>query len=91
MKINRIPRKIPKRNLEHDTRYDSRRWRSLRKQALARDNYLCQECLKNGKLTAGNIGDHIHNVKQGGAFWELTNIQTMCASCHAKKSATEKI
>ena len=41
------------------------KWKKIRKQALVRDGYLCQECLKAGLLTVATDVDHIINTAQG--------------------------
>jgi len=35
------------------------------------------------------VVDHIQPVNQGGGFWDENNHQSMCKSCHNRKSARE--
>lgn len=73
---------------EHAKLYYSRRWRNLR--ALFISRYpLCKECKKNNKIVEGRVVDHIQPVSEGGEFYLWTNLQTLCNTCHRKKSATE--
>lgn len=68
--------------------YDAR-WRRARKRFLA-ENPLCVECLKEGRLTPATRVDHI--VPHKGdlkLFWDETNWQPLCESCHNKKTARE--
>lgn len=44
---------------EQNKFYHTKQWRSIREIVLRRDNYLCQYCLKHGRVRKGNIGDHI--------------------------------
>jgi len=70
------------------TFYNSRRWRSVRK------NYiggcpLCEICKKKGRVVEGNVVDHIIPISQGGDEWNTNNFQTLCTSCHNSKSSKE--
>ena len=33
--------------------------------------------------------DHIVPVRRGGSFWDPSNHQAMCLSCHSRKTATQ--
>ncbi|MBP3463803.1 MAG: HNH endonuclease [Clostridia bacterium] len=69
--------------------YDDRYWRDyLSPKILKRDNYECQECKKEGKLT---IKEHrkkldIHHIKEIEKYPELTydenNLETVCIHHH---------
>ena len=43
--------------------YHSKAWKLARKQALARDHYLCQECLRQGIVRTANTVHHIVPIK----------------------------
>ena len=65
--------------------YDAK-WREARKLFLQR-NPLCQNCLKNGKVTPATVVDHI--VPHRGdpiLFWDQENWQALCKSCHDSKT-----
>jgi len=62
------------------------RWRQL---VLARDNWICQEHKRRGEIVAGSHADHIVPLHRGGAPFDLANGQTLCSTCHARKTATE--
>lgn len=49
---------------------------------------LCQLCLTEGRITVATIRDHIRPIAEGGTD-ELTNIQAVCSSCHARKIGQE--
>lgn len=70
--------------------YQGTKWRKVRKLALTRDDYLCQICLDNGRITPGNTVDHKVPINNGGAPYALANLQTLCERCHAYKSQTER-
>lgn len=63
-------------------------WRKLRKLVLSRDNYLCQECLKHGKVTPASEVDHILPKSEGGTD-DKENLQSLCHDCHRIKTAEE--
>lgn len=69
--------------------YDSE-WRRLRDHHL-KANPLCSSCLKNGILRAGTCVDHIRPFQDRSDPLRLdpNNLQTLCAECHAIKTATQ--
>lgn len=82
------------RGTRHERGYGGT-WEKTRERILRRDNGLCQECLRNGVLTS--VGDkpysawcdHIIPKAEGGTD-DDTNLQTLCRSCHQKKTDAEK-
>ena len=65
--------------------YDAR-WRAARKRFLSR-HPLCEECMKENKLTPATVVDHI--IPHRGdkkLFWDESNWQSLCKSCHDKKT-----
>jgi 5-methylcytosine-specific restriction protein A len=65
------------------------RWKQVRKQALERDHYLCQECARRGVVTHATEVDHIIERSAGGTD-ELANLQSLCAPCHRAKTAAKR-
>jgi len=61
--------------------YDGR-WQRFRKWFL-RHNPLCIEC-----NAAASVADHIVPLAQGGAHCDPDNTQSLCATCHNRKTAT---
>lgn len=54
-----------------------------------RDHPLCEECLRNGRITPATVVDHI--IPHRGdrkLFWDQTNWQVMCKACHDHKTGT---
>ena len=72
-----------------EPRYNTKRWRNVREQVL-QSSPLCVNCEAIGLLTVAQMVDHIEPVRLGGEFWETSNLQPLCNSCHASKSAKEK-
>ena len=68
--------------------YQTQEWRAIRRQVLQHEP-LCRDCKANGIIKTANVIDHIKPVRLGGEFWETTNMQPLCTSCHNRKSAYE--
>jgi 5-methylcytosine-specific restriction protein A len=66
-------------------------WKRLRLVALKRDRYLCVSCLAAGRLVAAVDVDHIRTVKAAPDLrLDVTNLQSLCKSCHRRKTANEQ-
>ena len=68
--------------------YNSTKWRKFRRLYIV-DNPLCEECKRNGKVTEGKDIDHITPIRFGGEPFDFDNLQTLCKTCHNKKSGRE--
>lgn len=62
--------------------YSTSRWKRIRKLALVRDNGLCQHC----QQANAEMVDHIHEIKDGGDPYDLSNLESLCNRCHAVKT-----
>lgn len=60
----------------------------MRKQAMDRDDWLCQPCRKIGRVTAAKECDHIKPKAEGGTD-DLSNLQAICSACHREKIRDE--
>ncbi|HUQ69233.1 MAG TPA: HNH endonuclease [Planctomycetaceae bacterium] len=60
------------------------------KDVKARDCYLCQDCLKDGRVITGSIADHVlpRHVRPDLAL-AIDNGRTLCRSHHATKTAKD--
>lgn len=67
--------------------YDAR-WQKVR-QMYARKNLLCERCLENGRTVAVEEVHHIVPIKDGGARYDLKNLQSLCKSCHQREHTHE--
>lgn len=63
------------------------RWQKYRAGFLAR-NPLCLECKALGRVTLATDVDHIKPVRDAPElFWDPTNHQPLCGTCHKRKTA----
>lgn len=75
------------RGSRHERGYGSA-WDKLRKVVLSRDEGWCVACLLYGRHVPAKTVDHVIPKSEGGGD-ELSNLQSLCADCHAEKSSAE--
>ena len=68
--------------------YNSWPWRKKSK-AFKINNPLCIECERNDLIVPVKVVDHIIPINAGGAMLDDDNLQSLCESCHNRKSANE--
>jgi len=61
-------------------------WPAVRAKVLKRDGHRCRQCGKAGRLEV----DHVRPLKEGGARFDMANLQTLCRGCHIQKTRTER-
>jgi 5-methylcytosine-specific restriction protein A len=69
--------------------YNSQPWVRLRKAKLSRDP-MCEACKMGGVLVIAAVVDHIVPVREGGARLDIDNLQSLCHSCHSRKTLRER-
>ncbi len=79
---------ISKREESHPN-YRTAKWQHVRSAYLSRKP-LCERCEAMGLTTPARIVDHIIPIKQGGDWFVFSNLQSLCISCHASKTADDK-
>lgn len=76
-----------KRDLSQKKVYNKKDWyEEARPATLIRDGMRCVKCGSRENL----VVDHIVEIKDGGAKYNLDNLQTLCKKCHAIKTEDEK-
>lgn len=75
-----------------DPFYKSAAWRQLRRLALQRDHYLCQDCLaakRRGEMVRprdATVVHHIRPVEQRPDLkLDMDNLISLCDACHNKR------
>jgi len=82
-----IPQHMPRENAA--ARGYTYRWQKVSAGWL-RSHPLCAHCEAAGRIKAASEVDHIVPHKGDMAiFWDNTNWQSLCHSCHSTKTATE--
>ncbi|WP_366918748.1 HNH endonuclease [Burkholderia vietnamiensis] len=56
---------------------------------MKRDNGLCQQCLRERKVTRAEHVDHIVSKASGGTDTD-SNLEALCGPCHQAKTARER-
>lgn len=85
------PKKVYHSHQFHKARYfyTTPEWRRLREWKINR-NPLCEHCERRGLVVPATEVDHIHEIQDGGAKLDPDNLQSLCSSCHRKKTAEEE-
>jgi len=74
---------VQNRQATREYNTNSKAWKAIRREVLARDRYLCQSCRKYGDQVDHIDGDSCNNPRDG------SNWQTLCKRCHSSKTARE--
>jgi len=70
-----------------DSFYRSTEWTTLIASVIEERGRHCQECGRTGTRI---FGDHIKELRDGGAPLDRRNIRLLCGSCHSKKTAAAR-
>lgn len=65
------------------------KWQKQRKRIIARDNGLCQPCMRQNKYIKFDEIDHVIPKAQGGTD-DDDNLECICIDCHKQKTQREK-
>lgn len=94
--MNAMPDAIPRWRPTHakakpakeHAHYLTSYWSATRQRILLRDAYACRSCddVVSGK--AAHV-DHITPLEEGGTD-DDSNLQTLCAACHGRKTRAEQ-
>lgn len=69
--------------------YSKGTWKRLRKVFILA-NPLCVNCMENGIIQKATVVDHIKTIRSGGSPTDLSNLQSLCDTCHNQKSGRER-
>jgi len=82
------PRFLAVERVREQAHYKSDDWRAKRIRVLTRDAFVCRSC---GRVASGQAAhvDHIVPLEDGGSDQD-ENLQTLCRSCHGRKTRAEQ-
>lgn len=85
------PKKVYHDHQWHKARYfyTSAEWKRLREQYI-NAHPLCEICDAGGRVTPATEVDHIVEIQDGGDKTNLDNLQSLCTSCHRRKTGEER-
>ena len=63
--------------------YSSTQWRRMRER-YRRLHPLCEECQRQGIVTAAELVHHKVEIADGGAPLDSDNLESLCWSCHSR-------
>lgn len=94
-KVNDYKKDYEKKRYERDKEfikfYNSKSWREVRQIAMLENDYLCNECLLEGKYTKADVADHIIEIKDDWSKrLDSSNIRILCHYHHNLKTIEEK-
>lgn len=76
------------REKDNTSFYNSWPWRKFAK-AFKEKNPVCVMCEAKGLAVPAKVVDHIVTINNGGAKLDEANCQSLCESCHNRKSSHE--
>jgi 5-methylcytosine-specific restriction protein A len=81
----------PVRDKVADKVYGTSRYVAWRDAVMKRANGKCESLKCRAPHAAGRrYADHIKELRDGGAEYDVANGQCLCASCHSIKTASER-
>ncbi len=85
--VRLAPPKLPRES--SSARGYGYKWQQARTGFLSK-HPLCVQCQSRGRVTAASVVDHIKPHRGDmSKFWERSNWQALCATCHSVKTAAE--
>jgi hypothetical protein len=90
-RVPAVAARLTKRPKLTDAFYSSPEWRALVRDQIAVRGRRCEDprCEAPDVGAVKLYGDHIHELKDGGAPFDPGNVMLRCAPCHGRKTADE--
>jgi 5-methylcytosine-specific restriction enzyme A len=85
----RAVKQLPK---QVDGFYLSTEWRNLVASLTAERGRRCEQCGRTGEggERVRIFGDHVRELRDGGALFDPLNVKLLCGACHATKTLAER-
>ncbi|HVJ31650.1 MAG TPA: HNH endonuclease [Terriglobia bacterium] len=77
----------------HDSFYVTPEWRQLVGSIVKERGRKCERCARTHNEAGAPVrifGDHIQELKDGGAPLDRRNVMLLCGSCHTSKTLAER-
>ena len=87
------PHWVPKREkhqriVDNSAFYNGGKWRRFAR--FYKDKHpVCDQCETEGRVGPADVADHIIRIEEGGEKYDERNIQSLCNTCHNRKSGRE--
>ena len=83
------PRVRENRPNSHRRGYGGAAWEAIRMRVLVRDSFQCRKC---SRICSSPREAHVDHIQRRAETLsdDLEGLQTLCASCHGKKTAREQ-
>lgn len=93
-KKSQVPRKETDMRKLRQKAYQNTTWRKLREEFMHK-HPLCEECLRNGKVTPATDVHHIRTPFKGGEvnyalLLDPENLMSLCKDCHGQIHAAQQ-
>ena len=86
-------RRVPPPPKTADPFYNSPEWRSLMAEIIAERGRICEDPHCDGKTHSTGMrvfGDHIIELRDGGAALDKRNVRLLCGAAHTRKTAAAR-
>jgi 5-methylcytosine-specific restriction protein A len=83
----RDTRTVAPRPKQADALYLTAEWRALMRRLIAVRGRRCEAC---GRVDCRIFGDHVRELKDGGAPLDEANVMLLCGSCHTRKTVAAR-
>jgi 5-methylcytosine-specific restriction protein A len=77
----------PRRSNADPTFYLTAEWRALMARLITQRGRRCEAC---GRVDCRIYGDHVRELKDGGAPLDEANVMLLCGSCHSTKTVAAR-
>lgn len=85
-KFSEIRRKPKRKRKTNDILYNKQKWRRISRLYRIKNPF----CEIKGCNNFSDHTDHIIPIADGGALYDERNLQSLCISCHGKKTRKEQ-
>ncbi|MET4601071.1 5-methylcytosine-specific restriction protein A [Bradyrhizobium sp. JR4.1] len=91
-RVSKVDQRLAPRPKIADPVYSSPEWRALIATIINQRGRRCEDpkCKTPGRTGMRVFGDHVQELRDGGALLDPRNVMLRCGSCHSRKTNEEK-